>query len=49
MNPDPYPANLTNYLNSVGPTAGAEVTWKASNDDVYGNFAATGKRACLAV
>ncbi|KIM38249.1 hypothetical protein M413DRAFT_420804 [Hebeloma cylindrosporum] len=41
-NPDPYPPDITNYLNSVGPTAGAEVTWQETNTNVYSNFAATG-------
>ena len=43
MKPDPYPADLTDYLTAVGPTAGAEVTWKMTNDDVRANFVATGK------
>jgi len=49
MNPDPYPANLTDYLNAVGRTAGAEVTWQISNFDIYSNFAATGKRAYFGI
>lgn len=43
------PLNLTDYLNSVGPTAGAEVTWQETNNGVYSNFVATGKQAYCGV
>ncbi|KAG7444067.1 alpha/beta-hydrolase [Guyanagaster necrorhizus] len=42
LNPDPYPPNFTNYINSVASKIGAEATWSMSNGDVYANFAATG-------
>ncbi|KAK0477322.1 serine carboxypeptidase [Armillaria novae-zelandiae] len=41
-NPDPYPPDFTDYINSVASKIGAESTWTMSNDDVYSNFAATG-------
>ncbi|KAF5356533.1 hypothetical protein D9758_008270 [Tetrapyrgos nigripes] len=40
-NPDPYPADITDYMDSIQKTVGAEVQWGAS-DAVYDNFAATG-------
>lgn len=41
-NPDPYPPDFTDYINSVASTIGAEAEWTETNDDVYNNFAATG-------
>jgi carboxypeptidase C (cathepsin A) len=41
-NPDPYPPDITDFLNKNAKTIGAEVTWEESNDNVYSNFAATG-------
>ncbi|KAF8073373.1 serine carboxypeptidase [Lyophyllum atratum] len=41
-NPDPYPADITNYLRSIASKIGAESTWQETNRDVYDNFAATG-------
>ncbi|KAF8989945.1 serine carboxypeptidase [Cyathus striatus] len=40
-NPDPYPPDITDYLNKVASTVGAEATWQETNDNVYSNFAAT--------
>ncbi len=45
-NPDPYPPDFTDYINSVASKIGAESTWSMTNDDVYSNFAATGKPTC---
>ncbi|KAF8960015.1 serine carboxypeptidase [Flammula alnicola] len=42
MNPDPYPADLTQYLNSIQNSIGAEVNWTESSNDVYFQFAITG-------
>ncbi|KAJ3558811.1 hypothetical protein NP233_g11424 [Leucocoprinus birnbaumii] len=42
QNPDPYPPDITNYLNSVASKIGAEATWTESSGTVYSNFAATG-------
>ncbi|KIM72376.1 hypothetical protein PILCRDRAFT_81931 [Piloderma croceum F 1598] len=41
-NPDPYPPNITNYLNSIRTKIGAAVPWQESNDDIYNHFAQTG-------
>ncbi|RDX39751.1 alpha/beta-hydrolase [Lentinus brumalis] len=43
-NPDPYPPDLTPYLQSKSVTSkiGAEATWEESSDAVYDNFADTG-------
>ncbi|KAF9465808.1 serine carboxypeptidase [Collybia nuda] len=41
-NPDPYPPDITDYLNSVASKIGAESTWQFTNRGVYNNFAATG-------
>ncbi|KAH9887597.1 serine carboxypeptidase [Cubamyces lactineus] len=43
-NPDPYPPDLTNYLNSQSlmKKIGAETEWQETNDQVYENFAETG-------
>ncbi|TFK38948.1 serine carboxypeptidase [Crucibulum laeve] len=41
-NPDPYPADITSYLNKMASKIGAESTWKETNNNVYSNFAATG-------
>ncbi|KAI0662827.1 serine carboxypeptidase [Cubamyces menziesii] len=43
-NPDPYPPDLTNYLNnkSLMTKIGAESEWEETNDQVYENFAETG-------
>ncbi|OSD05930.1 serine carboxypeptidase [Trametes coccinea BRFM310] len=42
--PDPYPPDLTPYLNdtSLMKKIGAESTWQMTSDDVYFNFADTG-------
>ena len=40
--PDPYPADITDYLASVANTIGAESKWSMTNYDVYSNFAYTG-------
>ncbi|KAG5651454.1 hypothetical protein H0H81_008590 [Sphagnurus paluster] len=42
MNPDPYPADISNYLKSVASKIGAEATWQITNRNVYSNFASTG-------
>ncbi|KAJ7186345.1 Alpha/Beta hydrolase protein, partial [Mycena haematopus] len=39
---DPYPPDISSYLDSIQKKVGAEVTWQETNDDVYNNFAATG-------
>ncbi|KAH9480108.1 Carboxypeptidase S1 [Psilocybe cubensis] len=44
-NPDPYPPDLTNYLASIASKIGAEATWEETNENVYSNFAATGKNS----
>ncbi|KJA15643.1 hypothetical protein HYPSUDRAFT_148806 [Hypholoma sublateritium FD-334 SS-4] len=44
-NPDPYPADITDYINSLKTKIGAEATWKETNNNVYNNFAATGKNS----
>lgn len=41
-NPDSYPPDITNYLNSIAGAVGAGVVWQEINNDVYLNFAATG-------
>jgi len=41
-NPDPYPPDITGYINSIGSQAGAQGAWKMTNNDVYSNFASTG-------
>jgi len=40
--PDPYPPNITDYLNSIKSKIGAATTWTETNDNVYYKFAATG-------
>ncbi|KAF9054613.1 serine carboxypeptidase [Panaeolus papilionaceus] len=40
--PNPYPANITNYLSSIRSAIGAETVWQGSNPDVYARFAETG-------
>ncbi|KAL1669760.1 Alpha/Beta hydrolase protein [Schizophyllum commune] len=40
--PDPYPADITDYLASVSSAIGAESNWSMTNYDVYSNFAYTG-------
>ncbi|KAH8916134.1 serine carboxypeptidase [Atractiella rhizophila] len=40
--PDPYPPDFENYIDSIADTIGAESTWQESNSQVYSNFAATG-------
>ncbi|KAG6861354.1 hypothetical protein C0995_001087 [Termitomyces sp. Mi166 len=40
--PDPYPPDITNYLNSISPKIGAETKWTETNTDVYSSFASTG-------
>ncbi|KAF8184210.1 serine carboxypeptidase [Pholiota molesta] len=41
-NPDPYPPELTTYLNAVASQIGGEVTWTQSSNAVYRDFAETG-------
>ena len=41
-NPDPYPPNITSYIDSIQSTIGAQTTWQESNVNVYNNFATTG-------
>ncbi|KXN85070.1 Carboxypeptidase S1 [Leucoagaricus sp. SymC.cos] len=41
-NPDPYPPDISGYLNSVASTIGAESTWEQSNIDIYENFEVAG-------
>lgn len=43
MNPDPYPPEISTYLNAVAPQIGGEVTWVQSSNSVYRNFSKTGK------
>ncbi|KAF9255947.1 serine carboxypeptidase [Marasmius fiardii PR-910] len=40
--PDPYPPNITNYINSIRSSIGAEVPWSDFNPLVYANFVYTG-------
>ncbi|KAL1743846.1 Alpha/Beta hydrolase protein [Schizophyllum fasciatum] len=40
--PDPYPADITDYLGSISSAIGAESNWSMTNYDVYTNFAYTG-------
>ena len=40
--PDPYPPDLTNYLDEIQITIGAEIPWQILSNDVYDNFLATG-------
>ncbi|RDB15267.1 Carboxypeptidase S1 [Hypsizygus marmoreus] len=40
--PDPYPANISSYLESIAPKIGAEASWQITNLEVYKNFAAAG-------
>lgn len=47
-NPDPYPPALDSYINSIASQIGGEVTWLQSSDDVYFNFALTGKSMVMA-
>ena len=42
-NPDPYPPAIDIYLNNLAPTIGAEVEWTETSDEVYNNFAKTGR------
>ncbi|KAJ7776963.1 alpha/beta-hydrolase [Mycena maculata] len=39
---DPYPPDITSYLNSIRTEFGGEVAWEETNFQVYENFAATG-------
>ncbi|KAI0310168.1 serine carboxypeptidase [Amylostereum chailletii] len=43
-NPDSYPPDLTDYLQSDAVTSkiGAQSTWTETSDDIYSNFASTG-------
>jgi len=41
-NPDPYPPNITDYINSVRSEIGAKPEWQETSVVVYDNFAATG-------
>ena len=41
-NPDPYPPNITDYLNSIKSKIGAATAWTETNDNVYYKFAAMG-------
>jgi hypothetical protein len=40
---DAYPPDITSYLASVASKIGTEVIWQMTNDDVYNNFAETGR------
>ena len=40
--PDPYPPDITGYLNQIQATIGAEIPWQELSNDVYSNFAETG-------
>ncbi|KAF8887450.1 serine carboxypeptidase [Gymnopilus junonius] len=42
MNPDPYPPEISTFLNTVAPQIGGEVTWVQSSNSVYRNFSKTG-------
>ena len=42
-NPDPYPPAFGKYLNKLAPKIGAKVKWTKTSDEVYDNFAKTGK------
>ncbi len=48
-NPDPYPPDITNYLNSIASAVGAESTWRESSELIYENFAVAGERLTLIV
>ncbi|KAJ7114342.1 serine carboxypeptidase [Mycena epipterygia] len=39
---DPYPPDISSYLDSVQTKIGAEVTWEETSDEVYGNFSDNG-------
>ncbi|KAJ7776290.1 serine carboxypeptidase [Mycena metata] len=39
---DPYPPDISSYLDSIQTKIGAEVRWQETNDEVYDNFADTG-------
>src|ERR1700721_189397 len=40
--PDPYPPDISGYLDQIQTTVGAEKTWQNVSYDVYDNFARTG-------
>jgi hypothetical protein len=40
---DPYPPDITSYLDSIQTKIGAEVAWEETNDEVYNNFSDIGK------
>ena len=39
---DPYPPNITDYLNAIQSKVGTATTWQEMNIDVYSHFNATG-------
>ncbi|KAF7370026.1 Carboxypeptidase [Mycena sanguinolenta] len=39
---DPYPPDISSYLDSVQNKIGAEVMWQETSDEVYGNFSDNG-------
>ncbi|KAJ6586387.1 serine carboxypeptidase [Mycena vulgaris] len=39
---DPYPPDISSYLDSIQTKIGAEVTWEETNYEVYGNFSDNG-------
>ncbi|KAF7344245.1 Carboxypeptidase [Mycena venus] len=39
---DPYPPEISSFLDSIQTKIGAEVTWQETNDEVYGNFSDNG-------
>ncbi|KAJ7935823.1 alpha/beta-hydrolase [Mycena leptocephala] len=39
---DPYPPDITSYLDSIQTKIGAEVAWEETNDEVYNNFSDIG-------
>jgi hypothetical protein len=41
-NPDRYPPDFTDYINSVNASIGAETIWGNSGDVIFSNFAKTG-------
>ena len=40
--PDPYPPNITDYLNSIRTRIGADTDWEFVSEQVYLDFAETG-------
>ncbi|KAF8168873.1 Alpha/Beta hydrolase protein [Mycena galopus ATCC 62051] len=40
---DPYPPDISSFLDSIQTQIGAEVMWEETNDEVYGNFSDNGR------